>query len=78
MNLHLLVTSRQEEDIESALKRWACIEDIVPIQSIHITDDIRGYIRARVRHDDGLQRWRSRPEVQEEIETILTVKADGM
>jgi hypothetical protein len=77
-NTHLLVTSRQEEDIESALSKWAGIEDMMPIQSDLVTDDIRAYVRARVKEDDGLKRWRSSPDVQEEIETRLMEKACGM
>jgi hypothetical protein len=78
-NLHLLVTSRPEHDIEVVLRELAKSEqDIVPIQSELIDDDIRGYVRTRVRDDDGLKRWKSRPDVLEEIETRLMEKANGM
>jgi NACHT domain len=77
-NVHLLATSRQEEDIESALSKWARIEDMMPIQSALVTDDIRAYVRTRVKEDDGLRRWRSQPDVQEEIETRLMEKVCGM
>ena len=76
--VHLLITSRQEEDIESAIAKWARAEDIIPIQGSLISNDIRAYIHTRVREDDGLKRWRSRPDVQEEIESELMEKADGM
>ena len=77
-NAHLLVTSRQEEDIKSALSEWARSEDMMHIQSKLVTNDIQGYIYARVREGNGLRRWRSRPKVQEEIETKLMKKAEGM
>ncbi len=77
-NAHLLITSRQEEDIESALTEWAPIEDMMCIQSELITDDIRGYVYDRIREGDGFRRWRSWPKVQKEIETSLVEKADGM
>ena len=77
-NVHLLVTSRPEQDIESEIMEFAHIDDVVPIQSSLITNDIRAYVRTRVREDNGLKRWRSQPEVQNEIETRLMEKADGM
>jgi hypothetical protein len=78
-NVHLLVTSRPEHDIESVLSSLAqSPEDIVPIQSDLIDDDIRHYIRARVREGNGLKRWQSHLEVLEEIESHLMEKAHGM
>lgn len=77
-NVHLLITSRLEQDIESGIMEFARDDDIVPIQSSAITDDIRAYVRTRVREDNPLKRWRNRPDVQQEIETRLMEKADGM
>jgi Cdc6-like AAA superfamily ATPase len=77
-NVHLLVTSRPEQDIEVGIMEFAHNDDIVPIQSSLITDDISAYVRTRVRDDNGLKRWRSQPEVQNEIETRLMEKVDGM
>jgi hypothetical protein len=77
-NVHLLVTSRQEEDIESALKEWAPAETNIPINGDTITSDIRAYVRGRIHEDDDLKRWASRPQIQDKIETKLMAKADGM
>jgi len=77
-NVHLLVTSRPEQDIESEIIEFAHSDKIVPIQSSLVGDDIRAYVHTRVREGDGLKRWRSQPEVQIEIETQLTDKAGGM
>ena len=78
MGLHLLVTSRPEQVIKSTIEKWACNEDIIPIQSSLVNGDICAYIHARVREYPGLHRWKSRPEVQSEIEAALIEKADGM
>ncbi|KAF3763163.1 hypothetical protein M406DRAFT_108504 [Cryphonectria parasitica EP155] len=78
MNIHLLVTSRPEQDIKSTVESWARNEEIIPIQSDGIADDIRAYVRARVRQHAGLSRWKSRPDVRGEIEDALLNKADGM
>ncbi|RVD83532.1 uncharacterized protein DFL_007918 [Arthrobotrys flagrans] len=77
-NVHLLVTSRREKDIESGILKFTHTEHVVPIQSDLVTDDIRAYVRWRVREGDGLKRWRLRPEVQNEIETVLWGNANGM
>jgi hypothetical protein len=67
-NLHLLVTSRPEHDIGFVLRKLVqSDEDIVPIQSDLIEDDIRSYIHTRVRTGNRLKRWRSRPDVLDEI-----------
>jgi len=77
-NIHLVVTSRPEQDIEAEVHTWARDEDIIPIQGSFITDDIRGYVHTRIRDDKDLERWRSRPDIQDEIESTLMEKADGM
>jgi Cdc6-like AAA superfamily ATPase len=78
-NIHLLVTSRPEHDIELVLRKLAqSDEDIVPIQSDLIEDDIRSYVHTRVKTGEGLKRWRSRTDVLDEIEKVLMEKAQGM
>ncbi|KKA19770.1 Uncharacterized protein T310_6236 [Rasamsonia emersonii CBS 393.64] len=77
-NVHLIVTSRPEQDIESAISEWARTEDMIAIQKAFVTNDIREYVRTKIREDEGLKRWRSIPEVQDEIENRLMEKADGM
>jgi hypothetical protein len=77
-NVHLLVTSRPEQDIKSEVSELAHNDDIVSLQSDLIADDIQAYIHTRVRRGNGLKRWRSNPEVQDEIETRLMKQADGM
>lgn len=65
MHIHLLVTSRPEQDI-------------IPIQSDLIGEDISAYNRARVRYHEGLRKWGSKPKVQSEIEARLIEKANAM
>jgi hypothetical protein len=77
-NVHLLVTSRPERDIQTALEVQMRKECIINIQSNLVTNDIHAYIYARVREREGFKRWQEQPEVQDEIETQLAGKADGM
>ncbi|KAL1613693.1 hypothetical protein SLS54_010390 [Diplodia seriata] len=74
-NVHLLVTSRPEHDIESAIGKWARKQDTIPIQGQLVTDDIRSYVHTWIKQ---LTRWESKREIQDEIETTLVEKADGM
>ncbi|KAF3317256.1 hypothetical protein TWF173_000499 [Orbilia oligospora] len=89
-NLHLLATSRPENDIKSEVENFICINNriakdalwprdyTIAIQSSLVSHDINAYIRTRVREENGLKRWRSHPEIQSEIETCLMEKANGM
>ncbi|KAI8624181.1 ankyrin repeat-containing domain protein [Xylariaceae sp. FL1651] len=78
-NIHLLVTSRPEQDINAAIKSWAREQDIISIQSDLVSEDINAYVCARVREYGPLsKRWHTKPEIQDEIEDALIKKADGM
>ena len=77
-NVHLLTTSRPEQDIMSGLNKFIYDGNTVPIQSDLITNDIHAYVRKRVREDEGFKRWQDRSDVQDEMETRLMEKADGM
>ncbi|KAI4735291.1 Pfs, NACHT and ankyrin domain protein [Aureobasidium sp. EXF-12298] len=74
----ILVTARREQDIESALQRWMRPEDSLSIQQDDVHEDIKAYVGHTVRSSEELVRWRERPDVQDEIETELVERADGM
>jgi hypothetical protein len=76
--LHILVTSRKERDIERSLGSLINDQGEVHIQNTMVNDDIRAYVRKRLEADEELERWRSKQEVQDEIETKLMGKANGM
>ncbi|KAH8587961.1 hypothetical protein B0O99DRAFT_694005 [Bisporella sp. PMI_857] len=76
--VHLLITSRPEQDIKSAVERYASNEEMIDIRGDLIEGDICSYVRARVRAREGLSRWQQRPDIQGEIETALLEKAHGM
>jgi hypothetical protein len=77
-NLHILVTSRREKDIEESLDSLVDGTKKICIQSALVNDDIHAYVHKRLRTDQKLKRRQNRPEVQQEIETKLMSKADGM
>ena len=76
--MHLIATSRPEQDIQSTLSELIGEEHRIPIQSDLTRGDINSYIHTRVREGDGLKRWGKRLDVQEEIGPALIQKANGM
>lgn len=77
-DLHLLITSRRETDIEETLTPLSDRQNRFAIQSARVDADIRTYIHRRLQIDRKLKRWQKEPNVQIEIEDTLTRKADGM
>jgi hypothetical protein len=72
--LHLLVTSRRENDIEETLT--PLVTGQICIQSALVDADIRIHIREQLQNDTKLKRW---PEnVRIEIEKTLMDRANGM
>lgn len=77
-NVHLLATSRPEQDISSAIHKWSRVEQRICIQSKLISEDICEYIKKRVKEGEGFQRWNGNDDVQKMIVDKLMKKADGM
>jgi len=77
-NVHYLVTSRPEQDIQAGLNSLVNEKNRISIQSDLVNDDISAYIHAKVREGEGLKRWRGHLNIQKEIEEGLERKAHGM
>ncbi len=77
-NLHFIVTSRQEKDIQESFDSLIGKDKQISIQSALVNDDIRAYVQERLKTDRQLRRWQSRSEVRQEIEDALMDKAAGM
>ena len=78
IGIHLLVTSRPEQVIRPIIEKWVSDNENISIQSNLIRSDICAYVHARVGEHSGLNRWKSSPEVQTEIEANLIMKANSM
>jgi hypothetical protein len=75
----VIVTSRQEADIQSGIESWTSSNSFVPLASNYVNDDICSFVRSELQANDGrFRRWHSRPDVLNEIEMTLTKKAEGM
>jgi hypothetical protein len=77
-NVHLLVTSRPEDDIKSSIEKWARAEDIICLRTNQTGHDIAEYIHAEVTSSQDFARWKKHKDVQEEIEDALKQKAYGV
>jgi hypothetical protein len=77
-NLHLLMTSQKERDIESALESYVDERDTVCLQRDVVDQDIQRYVQQRLRNDKGLAKWNKDAAIREEIEAALMRGAQGM
>lgn len=74
-NVHILVTSRNEPDIEKALVPLVTVTPVC-IQSEKIKNDIGLYVRSHLTADPDLKKWH--PTIKKEIEEALVNGAHGM
>ncbi|THX24835.1 purine and uridine phosphorylase [Aureobasidium pullulans] len=72
-SLRLLVTSRTQV----VPVQWPNRDQLIPMYSAQVNNDIRSYVRKRV-HSDEFEHWKDRSTIQDRVETELTEKADGM
>jgi hypothetical protein len=74
----LLVTSRMEEDIRDVLLSYITPNNVVSCQKGNVEEDVRTYVKHRIKTDRKFERWKSHPDLCAEIETNLMEKANGM
>lgn len=78
VNCHLLVTSREEQDIREALESMNLEKIFIKLTAELLKDDIYIYVSSRLGSDTGFKRWKKHPDVRKEIEYSLTENAGGM
>ena len=76
--LHLLVTSRNEQDLGRCLEDLVEEKYLIGLQSHIVDSDIQLYIRESLCHDKNLWRWRKDSNLQDEIENVLLTGSHGM
>jgi KaiC/GvpD/RAD55 family RecA-like ATPase len=77
-NLHLLMTSRKERDIESSLEEYIKDEEALGLQRDVVDQDIQRYVQQRLHTDKGLAKWNKDAAIRQEIEAALMHGACGM
>jgi hypothetical protein len=77
-NLHTLLTSRRERDIEISLEPFIRRQDAVCLQSQVVDRDIHKYVQQRLSDDRRLSKWGRDPALRQDIEATLMKGAQGM
>ena len=77
-NVHILLTSRKEVDIEDALEPLLPRGCSIGLESDVVDTDILKYVIERLTKDKHFRRWQNDREMREEIENTLTSNAHGM
>lgn len=77
-NLHILLTSRRERDIESSLKGCIDPQNSICLQSKVVDKDIQHYVQQRLLNDKALSKWGKDIALRQEIQTALKEGSKGM
>jgi hypothetical protein len=77
-NVHLLMTSRKERDIESSLESYIKEEYTISLQRDVVDKDIQRYVQQRLSVDKTLAKWNKDAAIRQEIEAALMHGARGM
>lgn len=75
---HILVTSRQEEDIRRFLRDIIPKDMQIPLRNKSVNKDIRAFIRSTLRTWGDLPEWRNNQSSREKVEQYLSENANGM
>ncbi len=78
LNLHIFVTSRPEQDIETSLERFVDRQNMICLTTESVDQDIQEYVRQRLSDDKSLVKWHRYSDIRQEIETVLAKRACGM
>ncbi|KFY03640.1 hypothetical protein V490_00108, partial [Pseudogymnoascus sp. VKM F-3557] len=76
--MRVVVTSRQERDIEISLEIIVNREFIICLQHQVVDKDIQTFVHQRLSDDKGLKRWQKDAEIRREIEATLMEGSRGM
>ncbi|OBT58918.1 hypothetical protein VE04_00567, partial [Pseudogymnoascus sp. 24MN13] len=77
-NLHVLVTSREEREIQSSLQSLIEDQNTICLESRLVDVDIQKYVRTRLLDDADLRKWQKSSDVQDEIKAALMNGPRGM
>ena len=72
LGLHLIVTSRPEQEIEQKFKSYHYLD----LAEESVNHDLVAYVDYQLQNDSDLQKWDS--ETQEQMKLKLLEQADGM
>ena len=76
--LSMIMTSRRLREFDVFFSDVLEDRSIMSIQNGYVDNDIRSYVHERLLYDRRFKRWKTHPKVQEEIESRLIEKSEGM
>jgi hypothetical protein len=76
--LHILITSRKEPDIENTLENLVDEHSSIYLQTETVDKDIQTYVCHRLSTDKKLMKWAKDKQLCVQIENVLMKKARGM
>jgi ABC-type dipeptide/oligopeptide/nickel transport system ATPase component len=77
-SLHLLVTSRKQGILATAIEKWLKPDQLHAVQIDEINKDIADYIHARLFESKEFEKWNPHKGLQEEVEKAVLQRANGM
>jgi ABC-type dipeptide/oligopeptide/nickel transport system ATPase component len=77
-SLHLLVTSRRQGILATAIEKWPKTDQLHAVRIDGINKDIAAYIHARLFESKEFEKWSPYKGLQEEVEKAVLQRADGM
>jgi hypothetical protein len=77
-NMHLLMTSRKEQDIKTSLESFVKEEDTICLQRDVVDKDVQRYVQQRLSDNKSLAKWNKDAAVRQEIEDALICGTRGM
>jgi Cdc6-like AAA superfamily ATPase len=77
-SLHLLVTSRKQGILATAIEKWPKADQLHAVKIDEINKDVAKYAHARLFQSKEFEKWNSHKGLQEEVEKAVLQRANGM
>jgi predicted AAA+ superfamily ATPase len=77
-SLHLLVTSRKQGILDTAIDEWIKPDQLHAVRNNDVNKDIANYIHARLFKSEEFKRWNSHKGLRERVEETVLQRANGM
>ena len=77
-SLHLLVTSRKQGILDTAIDEWHKRDQLHAVQKKETNKDVANYIHGRLFGSDEFERWNSQEGLREHVKKAILRRAHGM
>lgn len=77
-HVHILITSRDEMEIESSMRDWLEEKHFVSLTDQAIGRDITAFVDHAIHSDKSFKRWRNAPDIVDGMKAEIIKRANGM